>query len=250
LIYSRFDLFVAVSEAVANSLENLLPQISEKIVVIYNVINPAYLQNTETKSDIRRRLDLDERKHVIFASGNFRYAKGFDLLLESMVVLLDRCRQEDSTLKTLPILLITGEGGLQDSIVNLSKRLGIQDNVRFLGFRKDMPEILKAADLFVLPSRWEGCPMVVLESMALGLPVLATDVGGVPELVAHQQTGFLVSPGSSSALANGLYKLISDSEWAACLAEQGQQRLAQLFSTNKSVLEMTTQYRQLVGLVI
>jgi glycosyltransferase involved in cell wall biosynthesis len=109
---------------------------------------------------------------------------------------------------------------------------------------------LKAADLFVLPSRWEGCPMVVLESMALGLPVLATDVGGVPELVAHQQTGFLVSPGSSSALANGLYKLISDSEWAACLAEQGQQRLAQLFSTNKSVLELTTQYRQLVGLVI
>jgi glycosyltransferase involved in cell wall biosynthesis len=135
-------------------------------------------------------------------------------------------------------------------LAELAQQLGIAEQVRFLGFRTDMPEILRAADVFVLSSRWEGCPMVVLESMALGVPILATVVGGVPELVCHDQTGVIVPSGSPSLLGNGLYDLLHDPERAACLAEQGQQRLAQLFSSEKSAGGMATLYRQTVGLVL
>jgi glycosyltransferase involved in cell wall biosynthesis len=249
-IYSRFDQVVAVSQAVAESLQAWQPQIGHKITVIYNGIRMAYFKSAEPKNEIRRQLGLDEQSPVIFASGNFRFAKGFDLLLQSMVTLIDKYRNDNVADEKLPVLVITGEGELQLSMAELAQRLGIAENVRFLGFRKDMPVILKAADLFVLSSRWEGCPMVILESMALGVPILATGVGGVPELVIDNQTGQLIQSGSPTELANGIYDLLQNSERAACLAEQGQQRLTQSFSIEQKARAMTTLYRQGAGYVI
>ncbi len=249
-IYSRFDQIVAVSGAVADSLEQWQPQIAGKITVIYNGINSAYFQTAEPKAEIRRRLNLDESTPVIFASGNFRFAKGFDLLLQSMAELVDKFSQAGVVGNSLPVLVITGEGVLQQSMAELAEQLGLADQVRFLGFRTDMPEILRAADLFVLSSRWEGCPMVVLESMGLGVPILATDVGGVPELIFHDQTGIIIPPGNSTTMSDGLYELLHDSERAACLAEQGQERLIRMFSSEKSANGISALYRQMVGLAI
>jgi glycosyltransferase involved in cell wall biosynthesis len=249
-IYSRFDRIVAVSQAVAESLADWQPQTQDKITVIYNSIQMAYLRTAEEKNTIRQRLNLDEQTPVIFASGNFRLAKGFDLLLQSMVTLLDKYRRQSPDNEMLPVLVITGEGELQNAIVELAMKLGIRDQVRFLGFRTDMPHILNAADLFVLSSRWEGCPMVVLESMALGIPILATNVGGVPELVEDNQTGKLIPPGNPTALANGMYELLRDRKQAECLADEGQQRLVQKFEIEANAQRMTTMYRQAMGHLI
>ncbi|MFZ0548140.1 MAG: glycosyltransferase [Candidatus Promineifilaceae bacterium] len=249
-VYSRFDSVVAVSQAVADSLQDWLPQIAKKITVIYNGINMDYFQSAEPESEIRRRLGLAEQTPVVFASGNFRFCKGFDLLLQSMVILLEQFRQAKAPHEDLPMLVITGEGALQDSMAGLVNQLGIADNVKFLGFRTDMPVILRTADLFVLSSRWEGCPMVILESMALGVPILATNVGGVPELVLHDQTGQLIAPGSAEALANGLFTLLQDPERMTCFAEQGRQRLVQSFSVENSACAMSTVYRQPEGNII
>jgi len=249
-IYSRFDRIVAVSQAVATSLKAWQPQVRHKIMVIYNGIQVAYLKTAEQKNEIRERLKLDEQTPVIFASGNFRLAKGFDLLLQAIVILLEKYRAESLDEEKLPILVITGEGELQASMIELAEQLGIAEQVRFLGFRTDMPFILKAADLFVLSSRWEGCPMVILESMAMGVPVLATNVGGVPELVMDKQTGDLVPPGSPMVLANGMYDLLRDRERAVCLAEQAQQRQAQSFQIEGNAQAMTSLYRQAAGFVL
>lgn len=249
-IYWRFERIVAVSEAVAGSLEAWQPQIGHKITVVYNGIQMTYLKTAEQKDEIRERLKLDKEAPVIFASGNFRLAKGFDLLLQAMVILLDRYKREGLDGRKRPILVITGEGDLQGSMAVLAEQLGIAEQVRFLGFRTDMPFILKAADLFVLSSRWEGCPMVILESMALGIPILATNVGGVPELVMDRQTGDLVTPESPLVLAKGIYDLLENRERAACLGEQAQERLARLFRIEVSAQAMTTLYRQAAGLVL
>lgn len=248
-IYARFDRVVAVSEAVAVSLRDWLPQVGNKIAVIYNGIQRTYLQTAESKDEIRQRLGLDPQKPVIFASGNFRLAKGFDLLLQALVMLKEIYRSENIDTDQLPVLVITGEGQLQDSMKDLSQKLDIEDQVRFLGFRTDMPVILKAADLFVLSSRWEGCPMVILESMALGVPVLATNVGGVPELVVDNQSGWLVPPGSPEKLAAGICEILQDRQRAGCFAEQGQTRLSQLFAIDESAQTMMGLYQQAAGFV-
>jgi glycosyltransferase involved in cell wall biosynthesis len=249
-IYSRFDQVVAVSQAVADSLQAWQPQLKDKITVVYNGINGDYFQTAEPIAEIRRQLLLEPQTPTIFASGNFRFAKGFDLLLQSMVALLDRFRRENPGNNKLPVLVLTGEGTLQESMADLVQALDIAEHVRFLGFRTDMPVILRAADLFVLSSRCEGCPMVILESMALGIPIVATNVGGVPELVVDNQTGMVIEPDNPTALANGLYELLHNRERAACFAEQGQQRLVQFFAVEKSAQTMTNLYRQVVGYVI
>lgn len=247
-IYARFDHIIAVSEAVAVSLGEWMPHVVNKTVVIHNGIQQAYFQTAESKDDIRQRLGLDSQKSVIFASGNFRLAKGFDLLLQALVMVIETYDSENIKRDNLPVLVIAGEGELQESMKDLSHQLGIEDQVRFLGFRTDMPEILKAADLFVLSSRWEGCPMVILESMALGVPVLATNVGGVSELVVDDQSGKLVSPGSPEKLAKGICEMLKDQNRAVCFAEQGRSRLSQLFAIDKNAQQMASLYQHAAGL--
>lgn len=107
-------------------------------------------------------------------------------------------------------LLLAGEGPLRNEIEQQIETLGLGGSVRLLGRRTDIPEMLAAADLFVLASRWEGNPLAVMEAMSAGVPVIATKVGGVPELVGDGETGLLVSPGDPAALAAAICRLLDD----------------------------------------
>jgi glycosyltransferase involved in cell wall biosynthesis len=107
-------------------------------------------------------------------------------------------------------LLMAGGGSLRDATAALAARLGIAKRVHLLGVRADIPELLAACDLFAMAADWEGSPMAVIEAMASGLPVVATNVGGVPELVEHGSTGLLVPPENPEALAESLAALALD----------------------------------------
>ncbi len=109
-------------------------------------------------------------------------------------------------------LLMAGAGTLLDAARERSAQLGIEGSVHFLGVREDMPELLNACDVFALASDWEGHPLSIMEAMAAGLPVVATAVGGVPEIVANGITGLLVSPGDVAALAEALLWLVRNPE--------------------------------------
>ena len=104
--------------------------------------------------------------------------------------------------------MIAGAGPQRTDLEMLATRLGVRSNVRFLGLRDDIPELMAAADALVLSSAWEGSPNVVLEAMAAALPVVATDVGGVRELVETGRTGFVVPPRRPKDLAVGLYSMM------------------------------------------
>jgi glycosyltransferase involved in cell wall biosynthesis len=106
-------------------------------------------------------------------------------------------------------LVIVGQGTLEAELKQMAGRLGLGDRVRFLGLRTDVASLMNAADAFVMSSAWEGMPMVVLEAQASGLPVVATHVGGIPEVVVPGKTGYLVPPRDPDALADAMKKLMA-----------------------------------------
>lgn len=121
-------------------------------------------------------------------------------------------------------------GAYEDELRTEAARLGVSDRVVFAGYRDDVPALLAGCDVFCLPSRLEGLPLVVLEAMAQARPVVASAVGGTPELVVHGETGLLVPPGDLDALAAALGSLLDDPTLAARMGEAGRERVLTRFS--------------------
>lgn len=142
-------------------------------------------------------------------------------------------------------LIIVGSGPLLPDLQAQVRKLGLSDAVHFLGFRQDVPAILPHFDLFVLPSYWEGFPTALLEAMALGVPVIATDVSGNRELVLDGQTGRLVPPGNRQALADTIVELLSHQDRSRTLAEAARERAAG-FTIQKTALCYATAYQRIV----
>ncbi|WP_437929396.1 glycosyltransferase family 4 protein [Sorangium sp. So ce291] len=164
----------------------------------------------------------------------FHPVKGHDVLLRALARLRDR--------GVAVTVLIVGDGDERDRIHGLARELGIHGKeARFLGFRKDVPDLLLAADFFVLPSRDEGLPLAVLEAMARRLPVVVTPVGGVPEVVRSEEHGLLVPVDDPDALAGAIERLARDPALGRRLGEAGHVRVRDDFSFEK----MTRKYEQL-----
>ncbi|WP_437289416.1 glycosyltransferase family 4 protein [Sorangium sp. So ce406] len=164
----------------------------------------------------------------------FHPVKGHDVLLRALARLRDR--------GVAVTVLIVGDGDERDRIHGLARELGIHGKeARFLGFRKDVPDLLVAADFFVLPSRDEGLPLAVLEAMARRLPVVVTPVGGVPEVVRNEEHGLLVPVDAPDALADAIERLARDPALGRRLGEAGHVRVRDDFSFEK----MTRKYEQL-----
>jgi glycosyltransferase involved in cell wall biosynthesis len=132
-------------------------------------------------------------------------------------------------------LFLAGDGELREPLQVLARTLGVEGRVRFLGMREDVPDLLAAADIFVLSSRWEGSPLAVMEAMTAGKPVVATAVGDVPELVDHLVNGFLAPPGDIERLADAMYKLAGDPELRRQMACQAARKAASHFDAGSMV---------------
>ena len=126
--------------------------------------------------------------------------------------MLIRAWQQVSARQPAARLLLVGDGPLRDSLQALAWELGCRDSVLFAGARENVPDLLRAADLFVLPSHYEACCNAILEAQASGLPVVACDTGGNPELIDSGATGWLVRPGSPDALAEGILAVLADDQ--------------------------------------
>jgi 2-deoxystreptamine N-acetyl-D-glucosaminyltransferase/2-deoxystreptamine glucosyltransferase len=125
-----------------------------------------------------------------------------------------------------PQLILAGEGSLRETVLERAGRCGVAARVHIAGAVADIPALMAAADVFALASDWEGSPLAVMEAMAAGLPVAATAVGGVPELVEHGVTGLLVPPGDAAKLAGALGALTRDAALRSRLAGAARARAA------------------------
>lgn len=140
-------------------------------------------------------------------------------------------------------LLIVGDGDMRDGLTNLATRLGVSGSVTFAGFQRNISEYLNKMDVFVLPSRTEGFGIVLLEAMAMGLPVVASNVGGIPELVVNNETGILVRPLRHEELSRAIVELLSDPESMCTMAEKGKQHVLATHSAERFIHEHERVYQ-------
>lgn len=175
----------------------------EKLHVIYNGIDPKMYENfsEDDRQKMRMEFNIPDTATLLISVGRLQKQKGYPYLIQSAVELKNRGYNF--------VWLIAGEGELRFQLEQMVKNYGLEDTIRFLGLREDVPKLMFASDIFVLTSLWEGLPGVVLEAMAVGLPVVATDVGGTPELVEDGTNGFLIPPGNPMKMADAIEKLIN-----------------------------------------
>lgn len=187
---------------------------SNKMVIIPNAVDLSFFRHNRTYSHSPRK--------VLFV-GRLFSLKGPHLLIEAARLVIKKIPDTQ--------FLIVGNGPMRKQLVNLVKSYNISKNVVFCGELEDVREKMKESDLYVRPSLLEGFPYGVLEAMASGLPVLATNIGGTTDLLTHEKTGYLVNPGNIIELANAIIKLLSNSDALKTIANSGLE-LVEKFSWN------------------
>ena len=170
--------------------------------MIYNGIDSDIysLQGVSNRDLAKKKYGFQNHIPLLLNVGGLRKPKGHIILLEAAAIL----KKKGISFS----LVIAGEGKLRPDLERAIEKLRLVSNVCLLGQRDDIPELMSAADIFVLSSLWEGLPGVVLEAMASGLPVVSTNVGGVSELVVENETGFLVPPKNPQLLAEAIERML------------------------------------------
>jgi glycosyltransferase involved in cell wall biosynthesis len=222
LVLRRFQQVILVAASLADSLPSSIRKTTTVVVNGVNLPDPGQLC---PRDESRRSLGLGSRQVAILALGRLARQKGFDVLVPATSRLLDRIPHL--------VVLIAGEGPERRRLERLIVEMGLQERIRLLGFRQDVPRLLAAADLVVLPSRSEGTPYALLEALAHSRPVVATAVGGIPQVLGEGFVRVLVPPGDPEALAAAIQEVMDDTELRGRLARKGREVVAGRFSAQK-----------------
>lgn len=227
-LYSRYHSVVCISDAVASALTQWVPNVAEKVRVIPNGI-PLEDYSSATPLSASDLL-AGSAGPIIVCTGRFEPEKGHDVLLRALALLPDAHA------------VLLGDGPLRLDLARLAESLQISNRVHFLGRRRDVPRILKAADVYVQPSRWEGFGLATTEAMSSGAPVVASDVPGLADVVG--QGGLLVPPGDHIALANAIRSVLASPNLRRRLSNAAVEQAGR-YSINSTVNAHAELYRSL-----
>ena len=233
------DKVICCSEAVKEFVlkgEKIAPS---KVTVILNGVDPAPFIRPLDRRSCRASLGLGDGETVIITVAALTSRKGQRFFLQAMADIVKK--HEDVR------YLVVGGGPLGDALKAQAESLGIGCNVVFTGERGDVPDLLRISDIFVLPSSIvEGLPVSVIEAMAAGLPVVATKVGGVHEVVEDGMTGILVPPEDPGAIAKAVLSLLADRDKAGRMGDEGREVFLEKFSSRAMVAGVEALYQDLV----
>jgi glycosyltransferase involved in cell wall biosynthesis len=210
----------------------------KKVTVIYNGIDLTRYANHAGNTDKKRAFHIPPHHHVIGIIARLRRYKGH----------LDFLNAAAQILRSYPnttFLLVGRDDGLKPELECLAKQLHLSESVIFTGERHDIPDMLSMCDILVSSSLTEGLSNAILEGMALGKAVVATNVGGTPELVIHEQTGLLVPPSTPTLLAEAIIRLLANPELRSRLGHAGLKRVETLFDLKRMVHQTETCYEEL-----
>lgn len=235
---SHIKKIIAVSQDIKNLLQEAVKLSPQKVELIYNGIDTNKFENRGNLEKIREELKLSEDELILGNVGNLREVKDHHTLILAF--------NKISSLFPQAKLLIIGEGELKPSLLKLCSELGLEERVLFLGHREDVPSILNLMDIFVLSSRLEGCSISILEAMASGKPVIATEVGGNPELILKGKSGFLVPSAEPEKLAEKMVLLLKDENLRREMGEEGKNRVKEKFSLER----MAKNYEELYSSIL
>lgn len=231
LIYKISDKIVVISPKVREYYFEKSYLKSEKIETIYECIDSSRFTTSRLSAQklgmLKEKIDNSDESTILVSVGNVNPVKGYEYLIRCMNLLKG---------KKIPVkLIIAGEitcqqEGYYQRLMDLSKSLDVSNDIQFLGRVECIPELLSLADIFVLSSISEGTPIAVLEASAMGLPVVATDVGGVSDVIIKNGSGLLVPSKNPECMAEALEQIISDSKLKERLGTNGRAHVAENFS--------------------
>lgn len=237
-VFSRADRIVAVSEEVAQAAQRHTRIPRERIVTIPNGVDPARFRYNGDRIVLRQTLNLPPERTVAVTVGRLTRQKGYPHLLAALALIPTEKR---------PVTLVVGDGPDRVALESQAAALGLADDVRFLGNRRDVPALLAAADLFVLSSLWEGLPLALLEAMAAGLPAVVTAVGGNVEVVEHGKSGILVPAADEQALAEVLSSVMHDPLQRERIGKAAREQFEQRYSLRSFIEAHERLYEELVS---
>ena len=239
LVLRRFPRIVVVSDSLRQELIRAGLS-AERIRVVWNGIDPARFSDGASSRAVewRERFAASSVPVILTVARLYRQ-KGLEYFVQSAARIHEVVPQAR--------FWIAGDGMLRGELAALIQRLGLLDTVTLLGGQDDIAGIMAASDVFVLPSLSESLGNVLLEAMALGKPVIATSVGGIPELVRDHETGWLVPPRQPAALAEAVLQVLRDPDGAARIATRGRDFVASRFAASHIASRMAEVYREVVS---
>ena len=259
--YHFVDEVIAVSNAVKKFLVENKKLPEDKIKVIYNGVDlnkfHPNVSNSSNNSNVSNGSHVSNDSHIsnghqprtthhaprtnftVGVIGRLEPQKGHKYFLEAIKLLNNKYSDVR--------FVIAGEGSLRQELEQQVNSLGIKNRIEFLGYRKDIVNLLQEIDLLVLPSLYEGLPLVVLEAGAMGKPVIATNVDGSPEVIINKETGLIIPPEDSTALKDALELFLKDRRLPQELGENAIMHIAENFSHKKQIAETESLYLKLMG---
>lgn len=227
--------------SICNCSKNSLPfgRKNKKVTTVYNGTDTALFDPSRTFSLTRNNVGITDPEVLLLGIISVLDPfKGHRHLFQALKDLKDQGLNRF-------VCLVIGHGREEKALQRLSEELGLNDVVKFLGFRQDIPELLNLLDILVLPSEREGLPCVVIEAMAMGVPVIATAVGGIPEAIVHGKTGLIIPPRDVSELTIALRSLMTNADLRYSMGIAGRKRVLEKFDLSQKIRETEGIYLEL-----
>ena len=237
VLASQVDGFIAVSDGVRRAIIDQIGSIHRKVFTIKNGVGIKRFQQHGDKKTLCAQLGINEEVNLVLAVGRLAEEKGHRYLIEAVATVV--------AVHPHTHFLFAGEGALRDELEALAQKTGCLKNIHFLGGRNDVPALLAAADLFVLPSLREGLSIALLEAMAAGKPIVATDVAGSNEAL-NSETGVIVPPHDSPSLAEKIGQILGNPAKANALGQAAKEHVITNYSAENQVTQYLGLYHRLL----
>ncbi|WP_419192537.1 glycosyltransferase family 4 protein [Kolteria novifilia] len=243
---AKLDAIIAVSKAVASDLiAQGLP--GDLVKTIHNGVDGASLRSQVVPGRFRAELGLPPESRLLGCIGQVALRKGQDLFLEMAESLADRDGTIHFVLAGARYSSKEESRQFEEGLHEKATGSRLRGRVHFVGYRTDVPSILNDLDLLVIPSRQEPLSRVLLEGLALGVPVVATNVGGMEELLDHGRTGLLVAPDDAATLAEAAWELLRDEPRRRELRPMGPRWVSERFSVERQTQAIRSLYEDVLG---
>lgn len=226
------DYILANSLSTKNTLLKSAPWLqTNRVEVVYKGIHPEpYLNAADDRMRIREEFGIRPGEVVVGFVGQIDERKCIQDIIDSI----------PAVLKAVPDarFLFVGKGNLENDLLRQRSKRGLAKEIIYAGFRKDIPAIMQAIDLLILPSKVEGFGYVLIEAMAAAKPVVATNVSSIPEIVKHGETGFLVPVHQPEKLANAIVTILKDENLAVLMGQNGRERMLENFTIERMISQI------------
>ncbi|MFQ5647093.1 MAG: glycosyltransferase family 4 protein [bacterium] len=232
---SSADRLICISEAIKGSVQ---PELYPKLSVIYNGIDTGVFSPELDGTPVRKEFGIKPDEVLIGLVSRLDPLKGQETAIKALATLSSRSAK---------LILVGSLNETAGSLKRMAGRLDLADRVIFTGYREDIPTITAALDIAILPSLHEGFGRVIIEAMALRKPVVATDVGGIPEIIKDRETGFLIQPDNHQKLGEALEKLIDNPELRKRMGNSGYKRVCCCFSARRNIEATQQLYEEVMG---